>query len=50
MKIVKNFQLKIVIISAVKTCCILHGCVFVLCITEQQYAEAKGPHYVNTPM
>ena len=30
MKIVKNFQLRIVIFSAVKNRCILHGLVFVM--------------------
>ena len=29
-KIVKTFQLKIVIFTAVKNRCILHGCVFVM--------------------
>ena len=30
MKIVKQFQLKIFIFTAVKNRCILHGCVFVM--------------------
>ena len=30
MKIVKRLQLKFVIFAAVKNCCILHGCVFIM--------------------
>ena len=41
MKIVKKFQLKIVIFSAVKNRCILHGRVFVMCL-ENILADLKG--------
>ena len=34
MKIVKRFQLKIVIFTAVKIRCVLHGCVFVMIWAE----------------
>ena len=40
MKMVKKFQMKIVIFTAVKNCCILHGRVFVKFFVK----------YVNTPM
>ena len=39
MKIVKQFQPKIVIFTAVKNCCMLHGHVFVMFF---QHANNKG--------
>ena len=42
MKIVKKFQLKIVIFTAVKNRCILHGRVFVM-VKSKQYLELVLP-------
>ena len=47
MKIVKNFQMKIVIFTAVKNRCMLHGRVFVMIlilnnIIENNYMEGSG--------
>ena len=58
MKIIKKFQLKIVIFTAVKYCCILHGRVFVmhpkviisLVLTYSQIGEIWGWHYDNMPL
>ena len=43
MKIVKKLQLKIVIITAVKNRCMLHGHVFVMSYHEESESFARNP-------